>query len=200
MTYSGWNLARKTNILNYTDRLNYLPQLLIQMNNILCFLKKNKLVHMDIKPANVCWGNNEQPNLILIDYGFLIPESEDSFNHIGTYAYADPTYLKRRSRDCNYDMFSTGLLLLSWLQKIYLPADFLRNPDITEIMILDYFKFEVHKENIGTNINFLDNISKMIILDDTKRIKCDEILLKPDNFDKIEFPTIKDYENIPKRY
>ena len=71
--------------------------IVIQILSIINSIHSKKIIHMDIKPENICWGNspiynNINPTIKIIDFGFVIPEIDRKRSHIGTYSYADPTY------------------------------------------------------------------------------------------------------------
>ena len=120
MSDEGKTLDTVAKELSYSERISHLPEMIVQFGQILQWLKSKNLIHMDIKPNNICWGNNpKRPQLKLIDFGFAIPVLDIVRQSIGTHNFADPSYFVERVHSISYDTFSAGLTLFYWLIKIF---------------------------------------------------------------------------------
>lgn len=53
-------------------------EILQQLNDALLFLKKNRLVHNDIKPSNIFWRDKEKKTIVLGDYDCLTTDAEST--------------------------------------------------------------------------------------------------------------------------
>lgn len=117
MKYNGFDMS--ANKMNLLEKVKILPSLINQFGLILDFLLKNKIIHMDIKPHNLCLTPQLATNdykLVLIDFGFAIAIKPFTIrHHIGSYIYADMTYHYPRIHHQSYDMYSVGMTLLVWL-------------------------------------------------------------------------------------
>ena len=129
MNYCGLNL--REHIMYFEDKLKMLPDITSQMANALQFLGEHNIIHMDIKPENICvlpisliQSNQMLPSntkyiykMTLIDFGFAIPYNNKITNHIGTYVYADPRYNWPCVHYPSSDVYSFGFTMLTWLIK-----------------------------------------------------------------------------------
>lgn len=162
--YKGKNLVEFAKDLSYVERVKFLPDLLAQLARILMWLKRHRVVHMDIKNGNICIDN--QRNVTLIDFGFVGMVHNFSAIYHGTRNFADPNYLDKNVRiSYDYDMFACGVVIESFLSKDSCPDPY--NLDIS-----------VYKKDIelvlGSDAIF--NILKsMICLDSSKRISAEEL-------------------------
>lgn len=112
MSYCGHNLTK------LTPNGIYVPQIVNQMSSILNFFSNQKIIHMDIKPDNICYIVNDKctsVKITLIDFGFAIPNNGSIINHIGTYMFADPSYNFPRVHLQSYDVYSFGMAMFIWL-------------------------------------------------------------------------------------
>jgi hypothetical protein len=172
ISYCGHTLEHLKSILNYKERQKILPDLLEQFVLILKWLKSKNIIHMDITLANVCYGTDETcPKIVLIDFVFSVCQSDKKIQHIGSYAFADPNYYNSVVHTSKYDVFSVGMLLMSFLIKQYIDKNI-----FTDKYILYYFSFEnlLKLENIRAS---LYTIRTMIFVDAEKRPDSDEIQL-----------------------
>jgi serine/threonine protein kinase len=114
ISYEGHNLEYLAKKVQLSDKLILMPSLIIQIFSMLKWLKKNKIIHMDIKPENICISyptDLTNPKLKLIDFGFTIPYTDSSMLYYGTPSFAEPTYFSTRKHSYRYDMYSAGITL-----------------------------------------------------------------------------------------
>ncbi len=117
-TYAGKTLSDMAYDLTFAQRVSILPSLMIQLARALCWMKENRIVHMDIKPSNICVDNGK---LTIIDWGFVCRESVFAPSYNGTEQFADPGHIDSGGvpNDCAYDMFGVGMTLIYFLTKSY---------------------------------------------------------------------------------
>lgn len=127
MNYCGFTL--REHIMYFEDKLDMLPDITNQMANALQFLREHNIIHMDIKPENICilqistiksnrmlsLNTTNIYKMTLIDFGFAIPYNNKITNHIGTYVYADPRYNWPCIHCPSSDVYSFGFTMLTWL-------------------------------------------------------------------------------------
>ncbi len=139
--YHGITLYTHLNQKTFQERLNLLENYMFQFLIFLGKMEKINIVHMDIKPANVCV--DEENNLLtFIDFGFIGMKNNCAEQYHGTNEYADPNYLGYNMKpDFSYDMFSSGLTLLTFLLKT----------NISKTIMMDYYR----NSETFTNDNFI---------------------------------------------
>lgn len=163
--YCGKTIDIKKSELSFEDKIKYLPSVFIQICGIINWLNDNFLIHCDIKPANICWGCKEEPKLVLIDFGFVIPYKKIKRRHYGTQSFLHPTYYNSEIHDSDYDIFSSGITLLTWLTNEYLDENVLKDI-ISDEELINIFNNDY---KLTDNIN---NLKKNNLYDD----KVDEII------------------------
>ena len=156
-----------------------------QILNALKYLQNQKIVHYDLKPANIII--NEKLDIKLIDFSVSLNYSKNTSDDIklkfsGTSFYMPPEVIKQKTvklKDVNkIDMYSLGVLLYRFAF-CYYPYN-LKNEDID-----DYDKIYNKIMNNNLEINDEDEyysqyftifIKKLLEKDITKRINIDEAL------------------------
>lgn len=125
------------NLLNTNDKNIIYSQLL----DILKILKKNHIVHRDIRPDNIMVNyKGDYPQIKLIDFAFAIKKNNDGFNELKS--------------------FSDNHNLLSCLGGNYKPADFKWDDAYSVYKILDemYIDFrEKYNEKYNKIISLTEN-------------------------------------------
>lgn len=121
-SYEGTTLNELAKTLTMTQRIQMLPSLMVQMARALVWMKENKIVHMDIKPDNICV--NSEGKVTFIDWGFACRETVFGPCYNGTEVTSDPTRLlleeeEKTPNECCTDMFAVGMSLLYFIRKQY---------------------------------------------------------------------------------
>jgi serine/threonine protein kinase len=200
MEYCGINLEKYSASLSYYDRLKTIPSLMTQFSRILVWMKMQNIVHVDIKPANVCIDNNI---IKLIDWGFVTRLNKKYNKNIyGTKIFCDPYTLKNKTLTKEYDMFSCGITLCFFITKSYanknwfdIVSNFSSDVDVNNKKTIEYFlgdNIKQHLSNVIPNGEFYYNlICEMINIDPEYRITPEKLYEKlPQNL-KDEFPLIQ---------
>lgn len=100
------------------ERLSWLIPLLSQLVSALDYIHYHRVIHKDLKPANILLEHNGT-NAYLVDFG-LARELKDSamFTHpgfIGTLGYSPPEMVERGRLDGRADIYSLGVILYTLL-------------------------------------------------------------------------------------
>ena len=160
--------------------LNYFTyQILLALK----YLQIQKIVHYDIKPANIII--DDKLNIKLIDFSVSLNYSKITSDEIklkfsGTHFYMPPEVIKSKTiklKDVNkIDMYSLGVLLYKFAFCIY-PYN-LKNEDVDDYdKIYDKIinnKLEINNEEWEYSQCFINFIKKCLEKDITKRISIDE--------------------------
>jgi serine/threonine protein kinase len=145
MEYCGMNLEKYASSKTYVERVKMIPSLLKQFSKMLLWMKNQSVVHVDVKPANICIDENG--NMKLIDWGFVTYLTKNSTEIYGTEYFADPYTLQYGELTKNYDMYSVGMTLCWFLTKTFQSEDWKK-------MMNDFMDKTVSREEINyDNIN-----------------------------------------------
>jgi len=165
----GITLNKYGHRILYAQKIKLLPSILSQIARFLIWMKNHNLVHMDIKPDNICIREVGDGVIIkFIDFGFAGVRSEYSECYYGTVNFADPKYLtKKKKISYEYDMFSCGHTLSQFLLRRYsMPDDHYYSNSFPNM----YKKME--KNNVSL---YGDIIYRMVDLDEKTRITPEEL-------------------------
>ena len=199
MEYCGTNLEKYSASLSYIDRLKLIPSLMTQLSRIMVWMKMQNIVHVDIKPANICISSNI---IKLIDWGFVTRLNKKYNKNIyGTKIFCDPYTLKNKILTKEYDMFSCGITLCFFITKSYadekwfdIVSNFSSDVDENNKKIIEYFlgdSVKQHLSNIPNGEFYYNLICEMINVDPVYRITPEKLYEKlPQNL-KEEFPLIQ---------
>lgn len=108
MKSAGVSLRDLTKILNFEERIKLVPLLIVQFSRILIWLKQEKILHCDVKPANICIDC--ESNIKLIDWGFVQKYTSRKQYKIGTQVFYDP-YVYFDEIDHFSEIFAFGMTL-----------------------------------------------------------------------------------------
>lgn len=183
MDYCGENLEAISHKMSYVERIKILPILLIQFARILVWLENRNLIHLDIKPLNLCMDEKNQ--IYLIDWGF-VTRSQNAKDTNGTVIFAEPLNLNNGIINCKYDMFSIGITIICFLTKslkhydeyMILCDDLKRGKlskakataELIKITNLNSCAKDILNHPDGNGSDYLDLIYSMIDIDQKKRI------------------------------
>lgn len=121
--YAGITLHEWARKNSFETRIKCLKKFLYQFSRMLYWMKKHHIIHMDIKPGNVCVSDEK---LKLIDFGHCCPKYYNSVSYYGTEEYADPIYLNDDDNIPNhycYDMFGVASTLYYVIFKKHPPKN-----------------------------------------------------------------------------
>jgi serine/threonine protein kinase len=183
MSYEGHNLEYFAKKVQLSDKLTLMPTIIIQIFSMLKWLKKNKIIHMDIKPENICISyptDLTNPKLKLIDFGFTIPYTDSSMLYYGTPSFSEPTYFTTRKHSYKYDMYSAGITLFYILNRRYIIYENILDGKYKSLLNeLNYYKILKEITLIKGNGNEIDYslyvkfLRRMITYDEKNRINAD---------------------------
>lgn len=146
----------------------------------LIYLNTNNIIHRDIKPENLLvLGSRESVNVCLTDFGFakkLKESGELCDEYIGTIYYAAPEIINGKPYDSSVDIWSLGvtmyILLCGELPFPIYPESVLRD-------CVSRGSYFFNKSWKGISKEAKDLVSKMIVVDPSKRITPAEALSHP---------------------
>ena len=151
---------------------------------ILKILHENRIVHGDIKPENVIFGNNFKVKLI--DFGFsemLGKEDNFIYNYKGSEIYISPE-IKNRNMEgydgIKSDIFSMGVLLFVITVGRF-PFEYCGYSDRKYRLIMNkkFEDFWCYCQEYNLTKEFKDLIEHLICYDPSERYSIDEILRHP---------------------
>jgi serine/threonine protein kinase len=111
--YMGITIKTWIQTMNIHERIKVFPSVVSQLINIILFLQKHNIVHLDIKPENFCIDNNGK--ISIIDFGLSSFEGLKC-NEVtyGTTVYTN-TLSKKTKISSSQDIFALGLMLYNFL-------------------------------------------------------------------------------------
>ena len=112
MEYAGSSLRDLSKTMKLEDKIKLVPTLIIQFSRILIWMKQEKILHCDVKPANICIDNNL--NIKMIDWGFVQKYIPGKDYKIGTQVFYDP-YTYSNKINHNSEMFAFGISICYFL-------------------------------------------------------------------------------------
>ncbi|EPR59277.1 putative cell-cycle-associated protein kinase DYRK2 [Toxoplasma gondii GAB2-2007-GAL-DOM2] len=83
----------------------------IQLLQALRLLKRQQIVHCDLKPENIVLKNQLKSSIKVIDFGSSCPEGEMPYSYIQSRFYRSPEVLLGLSYGCPIDIWSLGCIL-----------------------------------------------------------------------------------------
>nr|CCA30066.1 hypothetical protein NCLIV_069610 [Neospora caninum Liverpool]CEL71305.1 TPA: hypothetical protein BN1204_069610 [Neospora caninum Liverpool] len=83
----------------------------IQLLQALRLLRRQQIVHCDLKPENIVLKNQLKSSIKVIDFGSSCPEGEMPYSYIQSRFYRSPEVLLGLSYGCPIDMWSLGCIL-----------------------------------------------------------------------------------------
>ena len=107
------NLYTELKINNFKGyNLNIIKKITIQILFCLLFLKKNNIIHCDIKPENILFTNKNKNDIKLIDFGSsCFNNKKQKYFYIQSRFYRAPEILLSKEYDFSIDMWSLGCIL-----------------------------------------------------------------------------------------
>lgn len=137
----------------------------IQILSVLNYLHQHRIVHHDLKPANILLMPDQK--IKLIDFGLALTAGSSPVNSLqGTVQYTAPEILKKESYDHRSDLYSLGVILYEWLTGAN-PFD---DPSVVNIVVNH---LEKKIETLDSRFDFAPEWLKRIVL---------KLLIKDQNY------------------
>ena len=206
MEYCGITLEKYSTKIPYNDRLKLIPSLMTQLSRIMVWMKSQNIVHVDIKPANMCIDNDI---IKLIDWGFVTRLNKKYNKSIyGTKIFCDPYTIKNKILTREYDMFSCGISLCFFLTKSYadnkwidMISNFTADDDENNKKTIEYFLGDHIKEQFLSIPNgklYYELLCQMINVNPEHRITPEKLYKNMPQELKDTFPILDEYNYIKK--
>jgi serine/threonine protein kinase len=206
MENAGNSLRELSKTLNTEDRIRLVPTILIQFARILIWMKQEKIIHGDVKPANICMDKNLM--IRLIDWGFVQKVYKGNKYTIGTDIFSEPEAYNGIRIDYESELFAFGLSICYFLMS---GMDY----DNWEEFCCEYEKDDVEYESLNKraidilqleklrekfryvfgDYYYYDIIVSMLNLDKESRIDDEELYDLCNDELKLKYPLIECYSH-----
>ena len=159
------------NELNELDKC----KLIYQLINAISLLHQYKITHCDIKPENcIIFKVGNEYKLKLIDFGYS--SSSLIYSRKGTMIYSSPESFEPEPIINHLtDLWSLGVTIYC-LETSRMAFYFMEETKYTKSKMIDNIKKSIYNKNYVKNKILLDLITKLLIVDKTKRIPAYEAL------------------------
>ncbi|CAD8074480.1 unnamed protein product [Paramecium sonneborni] len=154
----------KNKLFNEVQALNFLNQ----MCNALLILKKQKIIHNDIKPSNIFISQN---CFKLADFGFAMKENQNYQFNFGSPLYMSPETLTNNQHTYQSDIWSLGITLYQLLHG-FTPFKVQNEKELLLCYLNNPIQF---KEDVSSKMQSI--ISNMLTIDPQKRITIEKLQL-----------------------
>jgi len=155
-----YDISLKEYIKNYTSSVDETTNIARKINNGMIYLKKNNIIHCDIKPDNILFKDSKLKDIVIIDFGISLSKNK-KYNHnvIQTIYYRAPEILLGTKFDCKIDMWSLGCVIYEIFYRTPL-FPYKKNDELflNQNIILDSPNYNFIKK-FPTIHSFYDNIN-----------------------------------------
>lgn len=173
--YFGLSLAKRGELLDYLRKVGsfdenatqfYTAEIVLAME----YLHSKGIIHRDLKPENILLG--EDMHIQITDFGTakIIANGEDRANSfVGTAEYVSPELLQNKVAYKSSDLWALGCIVYQFLagrSPFRAMNEYLCFQKITKL------EYEIPE---GFPDNATDLVTKLLVLDATKRLGCDQM-------------------------
>ena len=188
MEYAGLSLRDLSKTLNIEQRIKLVPTLMVQFARIMIWMKQEKILHCDVKPANICI--DDELNVKMIDWGFVQKFIPSKKYKIGTQVFYDP-YTHCDKINHSSEMFAFGITICyfvmcgfdydEWEDFCYVfddkdtstlktNVDKVLDLNDEALLIIDIEKTQQNFIDVFGNLNYYETLLEMIHIDEDCRI------------------------------
>jgi len=107
-----YDISLKEYIKTYSSSVEKTIYITRRINKGLIYLKKNNIIHCDIKPDNILFKDSKLNDIVIIDFGISLTKTKNYNNNvIQTIYYRAPEILLNTKFDSKIDMWSLGCVI-----------------------------------------------------------------------------------------
>ena len=106
------------NLFKYISRKNYtvmpmakIKSIAVQLLKSLCFMKKLRIIHCDLKPENINFTDDTYNRIKVVDFGSSCTSYKTGFRYVQSRFYRCPEIVMGLPYDCAVDMWSFGCII-----------------------------------------------------------------------------------------
>ena len=213
MEYAGLSLRDLSKKLNIEERIKLVPTLMVQFARIMIWMKQEKILHCDVKPANICI--DEDYNIKMIDWGFVQKFIPNKKYQIGTQVFYDP-YTHCDKINYSSEMFAFGITICYFVMSgfdydewedfccEFDDKDSSLKTNVEKIMelneqalsIIDIEKTEQKFIDIFGNSSYYEVLLEMIHIDEDCRIDMFDLYDECSSLLRLKYPLSECYTHI----
>lgn len=133
---------------------------IVSLVHALQYCHKNNVKHRDVKPANICFQDEDFRQLLLIDFGIATEAENTGTSYGGTHLYMAPEYkLGRKYYDEPQEVYSVGVVMISLVTGKTSTADLeeMMNTGCSQKYLADHADSEAG----AWNLNVLQQVCKL---------------------------------------
>ena len=147
-----------------------------QILQALSYLSTLKIMHRDVKPENILFVDEQENQIVIVDYGFATYEKDYKklFSRCGTPGFVAPEVLNDEEYDCSIDVYSCGIILYLMLSGD-IPFNGESQSEIVEQNIKGDVDFEILSQ-LKVSDWLIELLKKMLRKNKQKRISANEAL------------------------
>tara|TARA_B100000787_G_C16197105_1_gene301752 strand:+ start:3357 stop:4259 length:903 start_codon:yes stop_codon:yes gene_type:complete len=153
-----YNISLKEYIQCYESTIEKTRLIAREINNGLIYLKKNNIIHCDIKPENILFKDNTLKQIVIIDFGISLTLDKKQNKVTQTIYYRAPEVLLGDKYNSKIDIWSLGCVIYEIFYKIPLfPYKKTDELFLNQNILLDHPSYDFIKKYTKIH-TFYDNI------------------------------------------